>query len=98
MCADLLDTKGGPTKHDKTVSSVSLDQSAAKHLRTVGIGELDLGLVQEWIGGLLKTNGDDIFRMKGVFAMAHSDRRFVFHAVHMLLDGDFAEPWGAGIR
>ena len=31
--------------------------------------------------GLLDTGGNDIFRMKGVLAIAHAEQKFVFHAV-----------------
>ena len=75
---------------------MSLDQGGARHLRRVLPGELDLVMVQSWIGDLLQERGEDIFRMKGVLAIAHASRRFVFHAVHMTMDGRFAEPWEEG--
>ena len=87
---------GQPTKHDSVVTSHSIDQGAARHLRRVKKGELDLRRVQEWIGTLLEEHGDDIYRMKGVLAIAHAKQRFVFHAVHMLMDGTFEEPWADG--
>lgn len=93
---ELLNPNAAPTKHDSSVISVSLDQSASRHLRTVRKGELDYKLVQEWIGGLLEAKGKDIFRMKGVLAMAHSTRRFVCHGVHMTVTGEFSgEAWDA---
>eukprot|EP00966_Prymnesium_polylepis_P051268 1186514-Prymnesium_polylepis.2 len=88
-----LEAAVGSTKHDKRIGSLSLDQGAARHLRTVKKGELDHGLTQEWIGDLLESQGADLYRMKGVLAIAHSDRRFVFHAVHMTFDGEWGEPW-----
>ena len=91
-----LDPKRAPTKHDALVSSHSIDQGAARHLRGVKTGELDLMLTQEWIGSLLEEQGADIYRMKGVLAIAHSNRRFVFHAVHMNMDGSFEAPWADG--
>ena len=36
--------------------------------------------------------------MKGVLAIAHAKQRFVFHAVHMLMDGTFEAPWADGER
>jgi hypothetical protein len=77
------------------VSSHSIDQGAARHLRGVRRGELDLHLLEEWLGGLLEEHGSDIYRMKGVLALAHADERYVFHSVHMVMDGTF-EPWAAG--
>lgn len=91
--AELLNINAAPTKHDARVSSVSLDQGAPRHLRTVQKGDLDLELLQDWIGELLNHSGEDIFRMKGVLAVAHAGRRFVFHAVHMTFNGCFDEPW-----
>ena len=34
--------------------------------------------------------------VQGVLAIAHSNRRFVFHAVHMSMDGTFEAPWADG--
>ena len=93
--ADLLSSKATPTKHDTAVTSVSLDQSAARHLRAVKEGQLDFELLQDWFNSLLSSDGKDIFRMKGVLVVAHAQRRFVYHAVHMTFSGEFDEPWGA---
>jgi len=96
---ELLNTGAEPTLHDSSVSSVSLDQSAPRHLRNVRKGALDLGLVQTWLNGLLNEKGNDIFRTKGVLATTHSSRRFVIHGVHMTVSGGFVgEPWGAEPR
>ena len=38
-------------------------------------------------------NGEDIFRMKGVLAVAHAHQKFVYHSVHMTFSGGFEEPW-----
>ena len=89
-----LETSKLPTKHDKAVSSHSIDQGAPRHLRGVKKGALDLQLVQDWIGALLEEHGADIYRMKGVLSIAHAKQRFVFHAVHMVLDGKFESEWG----
>ena len=90
----LLDTSGPATKHDGTVTSVSLDQGAPRHLRLVQKGDLDMELAQDFIDHLLETAGEDIFRMKGVLAVANAQRKFVYHAVHMTYHGSFEEPWG----
>ena len=31
--------------------------------------------------------------MKGILAIKHAERRFVYHAVHMMFNGDFGEAW-----
>jgi G3E family GTPase len=134
-----LDVTKPATKHDAAVGSHSIDQGAPRHLRKVRKGELDLQLVQQWIGDLLEERGEDIYRMKGVvscprpclpasvppcshapmpegllprskllspallarrsprqLAIAHAKQRFVFHAVHMVMDGTFDAEWEEG--
>jgi len=41
----------------------------------------------------LRTQGPDIFRMKGILNLAGEDCRFVFQGVHMLFDGKRDRPW-----
>ena len=92
----LLDLHAPTTQHDGTVTSVSLDQSAPRHLRLVARGALDLALVQEWIKELLRIAAHDLFRMKGILTIEHAEQRYVYHAVHMLFSGGFDAPWTAG--
>ena len=89
-----LDAKGPSIQHDASISSVSLDQSAPRHLRAVKKGELDLDSLQQWIGEFLNEKGEDIYRVKGVLAIAHAEERFVIHGVHMLIEAEYGEPWG----
>jgi len=91
---DLLNADVAWTQHDPSVTSVSLDQGLARHLRTVDIGEVDFQLLQDWINELIHTRGSEIFRMKGILAIKHAPQRFVYHAVHMMFDGDWGEHWG----
>ena len=66
-------------------------------MTSVGItstGELDEHKLSEWLGTLLRTKGQDIFRMKGVLAVKGREMRFVFQGVHMLMDGKPDRPWG----
>ena len=90
---ELLNPNAKATKHDGTVTSVSLDQSAPRHLCLVKKGALDLGLVQQWIGEVLNVSGNDVFRMKGILSIAHAQQKFIYHAVHMVFDGSFDEEW-----
>jgi G3E family GTPase len=50
----------------------------------------------EWLNTLLQNQGPDILRAKGIMDVAGEDRRLVFQAVHMILEGDFQGPWRAG--
>ena len=42
---------------------------------------------------MLQAQGPDILRAKGILDVAGEDRRLVFQAVHMILEGDFQGPW-----
>merc|ERR1712228_901588 len=84
MDPEFLNTDG-EHEHDSTVSSISI----------VEPGELDLDLVQAWVGDILQTKGADIFRMKGVLAIANAEQKFVYQAVHMIFNGNFDEKWSA---
>jgi G3E family GTPase len=74
--------------HDATVSSVGLSAT----------GELRPEALQEWIGKVLREQGTDIFRMKGIVALKGSPTRLVLQGVHMLLDTNQDKPWGDAPR
>ncbi|HPE73220.1 MAG TPA: GTP-binding protein [Candidatus Competibacter sp.] len=69
--------------HDDAVSSVGIVEE-----RPVNIHKLNL-----WLSELLREQGADIFRMKGVLHLADNANRFVFQGVHMLFDGQADRPW-----
>ncbi|MCE0483847.1 MAG: GTP-binding protein [Methylacidiphilales bacterium] len=75
-------------EHDEDVSSVGITAP----------GDLDEKKLSDWLGALLRTKGQDIFRMKGVLAVKGRDMRFVFQGVHMLMDGRPDRPWGTEPR
>jgi G3E family GTPase len=52
--------------------------------------------VTAWLNNVLQTQGPDILRAKGILDIAGDDRRLVFQAVHMILEGDFQRPWRDG--
>ena len=52
--------------------------------------------VTAWLNNVLQTQGPDILRAKGILDVAGDDRRLVFQAVHMILEGDFQRPWRDG--
>jgi G3E family GTPase len=54
--------------------------------------------VTAWLNNLLQARGPDILRAKGIIDVAGEDRRLVFQAVHMILEGDFQGPWREGDR
>jgi G3E family GTPase len=54
---------------------------------------LDANRVSRWLKELLAAKGPDILRAKGILDVAGDERRLVFQAVHMILEGDFQRPW-----
>lgn len=70
-------------EHDETVGSVAIVES----------GVLNGERLNNWIGELLRNQGQDIFRMKGILNIEGEDHRFVFQGVHMLFDGKADRPW-----
>jgi G3E family GTPase len=69
--------------HHSDIHSVSLREA----------GALDGRKLNAWLGGLLKTRGTDIFRMKGIVEVQGEARRVVFQGVHMMFDGRPDRPW-----
>ncbi|KAH8049737.1 ATP binding protein [Aureococcus anophagefferens] len=81
-----LDTDG-EHEHDQSVTSLGFDTSEA---------DVDLGLFQDWLQGLLRDEGPNLFRIKGILSVADVPDRYVYHAVHMIFDGRFMDPWAPG--
>jgi G3E family GTPase len=71
-------------EHDNEVTSVGIETP----------GDLDPEKLNKWLGKLLRTQGQDIFRMKGVLSIQGQEERYVFQGVHMLFDGRPDRPWG----
>jgi G3E family GTPase len=70
-------------EHDETVTSIAL----------VEAGAVDGIKLNQWIGELLRNQGQDIFRTKGILNIEGEPNRFVFQGVHMLFDGRPDRPW-----
>jgi G3E family GTPase len=84
------------------VKPVAKRQFASHHhhdeeITSIGISDprqLDGRKLDEWLNYLMQSQGQDIFRMKGILNLKDEDRRYVFHGVHMMFDGKFERPWG----
>ena len=77
------------------------DHVAAAGIRGVSLSldrPLDGRKVTEWLNRLLAERGPDILRAKGIIDVEGEDRRLVFQAVHMILDGELQRPWRADER
>ena len=83
MDPEFLDTDA-EHEHDQNVTSIS---SKFK-------GELNVNKLERWIGELMQTKAEDLFRYKGVLAVKGMDQKFVFQGVHMLFGGDFSHEIG----
>jgi G3E family GTPase len=59
---------------------------------------LDGTKVTRWLNELLQAQGPDILRAKGILDVKDEDKRLVFQAVHMILDGELQQPWKPGER
>jgi G3E family GTPase len=75
-------------EHSESVSSVGIQQP----------GELDSKRLNEWISTLLRVQGNDIYRMKGVLSVKGAAKRLVFQGIHMLFDAKFDREWGKDER
>jgi G3E family GTPase len=47
---------------------------------------------------MLTQRGDDIFRLKGILAIAGEPQRVVLQAVHRIMDLRSADAWGSAPR
>ncbi len=72
--------------HDDSITSVALREP----------GPLDGKRLNAWLGGLLKSRGQDIFRMKGIVEVSGESRRVVFQGVHMMFEGRPDREWESG--
>jgi G3E family GTPase len=70
-------------EHDSNIHSISL----TSRLR------MDRDKISRWLTELTATRGQDILRAKGIIDVKDDDRRLVFQAVHMLLEGDLQRAW-----
>jgi G3E family GTPase len=70
-------------RHDTTIGSVSMQIDGAVEPRKF----------QTWITALLRDQGQQILRSKGILAVAGEPRRYVFQGVHMMMDSSWGQPW-----
>ena len=73
MDPEFLDTDAEHV-HDNTISSVSIHAD----------GDVHMLLINSFIGKILRTLGNDIYRMKGVLAISGSPQKFVYQGVSLM--------------
>ena len=72
--------------HDASVTSIAI----------TAVGAVDGFRLNCWLNELVQARGPDIFRMKGILDLDGEDRRFVFHGVHMTMEGRPGRVWQPG--
>jgi len=86
--APVAEREFGSHHHDSNIGSIGISDARP----------LDPGKVNDWLSYLLQSRGADILRMKGVLSFNGEARRYVFHGVHMIFDGQLERPWGSAAR
>ncbi|MGB8692746.1 MAG: GTP-binding protein [Steroidobacteraceae bacterium] len=86
--APLAEREFGSHHHDSDITSIGISDARP----------LDPNKVNDWLSYLLQSRGADILRMKGVLNFKGEARRYVFHGVHMIFDGQLERPWASAQR
>ena len=73
-----------------------IEASGIRGVSLTATKPLNANKVTAWLNEVLQAQGPDILRAKGILDVAGEDRRLVFQAVHMILEGDFQGPWRDG--
>ena len=77
-------------QHDSSISSFGI------HIE----GEFRMNKLNNWLGNLMMEKGADLYRSKGILAILGSQEKYVFQAVHMIMNlgssselGMKHQPW-----
>ncbi|HEY9218741.1 MAG TPA: GTP-binding protein [Phenylobacterium sp.] len=82
--------------HDHGHHHHAHDHAAEAGIRGISLTldkPIEANRVTRWLNEVLQAQGPDILRAKGILDIAGEDRRLVFQAVHMILEGDFQREW-----
>ncbi len=71
-------------EHNDEVGSVSVEIP----------GFFNLDKINAWLNSFITIKGVDIYRMKGVIAVANEPQRIIFQGVHMSFTSQAGRPWG----
>lgn len=74
--------------HDVSITSLSFSYDQP----------FDFTAFSRLIARIMQLGGDDLLRIKGVLWLQGEDRRFAFHGVQGIADGDVIGPWESGPR
>ncbi|RDI56047.1 CobW family GTP-binding protein [Nocardia mexicana] len=70
-------------QHDPRLASVGIELE----------GTVDQRALEQWLTAHLRERGDDVYRVKGLFAVDRDARRFVLQGVHGIFDIRPSTPW-----
>jgi G3E family GTPase len=93
---DHHDHHGHDHDHDHHDHAHIHDHVAESGIRGISLTSdkpLNANRFTAWLNNVLQAQGPDILRSKGIIDVAGEDRRLVFQAVHMILEGDFQGEW-----
>jgi G3E family GTPase len=96
---DVLDVRAFDLKNLLVLDPALLEEHVHEHAEDIGCvaircaGGMDDVKVNRWLNTLVAAKGRDLLRLKGIVHIAGQNRRFVFHGVHMTLDGRPGRPW-----
>ena len=82
--------------HDHHDHGHDIETSGIRGVSLTARKPLNGNRVTAWLNEVLQVQGPDILRAKGILDVAGEDRRLVFQAVHMILEGDFQGLWRDG--
>jgi G3E family GTPase len=82
--------------HDRHDHGHDIEASGIRGVSLTVRKPLNGNRVTAWLNEVLQVQGPDILRAKGILDVAGEDRRLVFQAVHMILEGDFQGLWRDG--
>jgi G3E family GTPase len=84
--------------HDHAHGHAHADAQDIRGISLSAEQPLDGPRFTQWLDKLLAEQGPDILRAKGIIDVKGEDKRLVFQAVHMILEGDLQRPWKADER
>jgi G3E family GTPase len=73
-----------------------IDASGIRGISLTADKPLNANRVTRWLNETLQAQGPDILRAKGILDVKGENRRLVFQAVHMILEGDYQRDWKDG--
>jgi G3E family GTPase len=96
----ILDVKAFDLQNSLAIEPLLLSDLEHEHDSSIGSVEvrLDTALDGErffrWLNAFVQQKAASLLRTKGVISLADEARRWVFHGVHMTLEGRPGRPWG----